>query len=183
MRQQTNSGASNFPPTSWPAKWRASIPVRPDVSGPGFFVFAPARLPDGGIVVLDRGFVPEAQQARAGAIGEAAGPSEIIGALRWPEQRGTFAAKDDLGHNLWFTRDHRAMAGAKGWDRLGQIAPFYVAVEAPEPPGGLPRPGALRPVLRNEHLQYALTWFGLAAVLAIAFPLWVRSRRREANSE
>ena len=47
------------------------------------------------------------------------------------------------------------------------MAPFYVEQEAPAPPGGLPRPGKIVANLRNEHLQYALTWFGLAVVLLV----------------
>jgi len=58
------------------------------------------------------------------------------------------------------------------------VAPFYIEMESPAPPGGLPRPGSLTVKLRNEHLGYALTWFGLAAVLAGVFAFWLRSRRR-----
>ena len=63
----------------------------------------------------------------------------------------------------WFVRDQRAMAAARGW---GEVAPFYIDQEAPVPEGGLPRPAKLQVTLRNDHLGYALTWFGLAAVLA-----------------
>ena len=158
--------------------------LRRDVSGPGYWVFAPAQLTTGGIVVINRGFVPEGRQDPATrAVATVTGTADFVGVMRWPESRGVFSAKDDPAHNLWFTRDHLAIADAKGWERFGKIAPFYVAIEAPQPPGGLPRVGPLRPVLRNEHLQYALTWFGLAAVLGTAFVLWVRGRRKEANGE
>jgi cytochrome oxidase assembly protein ShyY1 len=40
----------------------------------------------------------------------------------------------------------------------------------------VPKPGPVAVQLRNEHLQYALTWFGLAAVLAVSFGFWVRGR-------
>ena len=68
------------------------------------------------------------------------------------------------------------MATAYGW---GMVAPFYIDQEAPAPAAGVPRPAPLKANLRNEHLQYALTWYGLAAVLAIAFVMWLRSRWRE----
>ena len=51
--------------------------------------------------------------------------------------------------------------------------------ERPEPPGGLPRPGRIRPNLPNNHLQYALTWYGLALVLVVVFGVWVRGRSSE----
>ncbi len=62
------------------------------------------------------------------------------------------------------------MAAAKGW---GNVAPFYVDQESPVPPSGLPRPASLTVNLRNDHLQYAVTWFGLAAVLVGCFVAWL----------
>ena len=68
------------------------------------------------------------------------------------------------------------MARALGW---GEVAPFYIEQEGPVPPGGVPHPSALKVRLRNEHLQYAMTWYGLAAVLVVMWVLWVRRQRRE----
>jgi cytochrome oxidase assembly protein ShyY1 len=102
--------------------------------------------------------------------------------MRWPETPGWFTPDADPARNLWFIRDHLAVADAKGWggrDRGGEVAPFYIDLESPQPPGGLPIPGPLTVKLPNDHLQYAITWFGLAAVIVIAFGFWVRSRRRE----
>ena len=87
---------------------------------------------------------------------------DLVGAMRWPERRGAFVPTDSPGHNLWFVRDHVAIAAAKGW---GEVAPFFIELEGPQPPGGLPRAGALKVNLRNEHLQYAITWYGLAVVV------------------
>ena len=71
-------------------------------------------------------------------------------------------------------RDPAAMARLQGW---GAVAPFYIEQEAPVPPGGLPHPAPLKPQLRNEHLQYAITWYGLAAVLVVMFAIWAGRRR------
>jgi len=98
----------------------------------------------------------------------------IVGALRWPEQPGWFVAPYSERQDLWFARDHRAMADRYGW---GDVAPFYIEMESPAPPGGVPRPGSLTVKLRNEHLGYALTWFGLAAVLLVVFGFWAARRR------
>jgi surfeit locus 1 family protein len=149
----------------------AGSAVRPDVSGPGYWVFTPAELAAGATVVVNRGFVPEGQQDANTHI-PPAGRLDLVGALRWPEPRSWFMPKDDTAHNLWFVRDPFAMAQTKAW---GSVAPFYVELETPT--GALPRAGRLKPTLRNEHLQYALTWYGLAAVLAVIFALWLRSRR------
>jgi cytochrome oxidase assembly protein ShyY1 len=153
---------------------------RPDVTGPGYWAFAPVRLPGGGLIVVDRGFVPEGRQDKATrAAGEVAARLDMVGVMRWPESAGWFLPQADPGHNLWFVRDPKAIARAKSW---GEVAPFYIELESPQPPGGLPRPGPLQVNLPDDHLQYALTWFGLAAVLAVSFAFWLRSRWREANS-
>ena len=151
--------------------------LRPDVTGHGYWVFTPARLSGGGTVVVNRGFVPEGRQdPRTRPEGQVAGPVEIVGVLRPPEARSLFTPADNPSKNLWFVRDPVAMAAAKNW---GPVAPFYVEQEAPLPPGGLPQSGTITPRLPNNHLQYAITWYGLAAVLVAVFAAWLRGRRRE----
>ena len=148
---------------------------RPDVSGPGYWVFAPARLESGGVIVVNRGFVSEGQQNSTSRVdGAMAGPLRIVGVLRWPEPAAWFAPKADPAHNLWFVRDPSVIAAAKGWP---SVAPFFVELESPQPPGGLPRAGILQVRLRNEHLQYALTWYALAVVVVVMFAYWLYGRR------
>jgi surfeit locus 1 family protein len=157
----------------------AASAFRPDVSGPGYWVFTPARLTDGSLVMVNRGFVPEDRKdAESRAAGQIAGPVAIIGALRWPDPRHWFTPADDTAHNLWFSRDPHAIATAKG---LGAVAPFFVEMEAPAPPGGLPSPGKIVVNLPNNHLQYAITWYGLAAALAGVFVVFARSSFRGAG--
>ena len=87
-------------------------------------------------------------------------------------------AQADPGRNLWFVRDQLAIAQGKGW---GEVAPFFVELESPQAPGGLPHSGPLKVSLRNDHLQYAITWYGLATVLTCAFGFWLAGRWREAK--
>jgi surfeit locus 1 family protein len=150
---------------------------RPDVSGVGYWVFTPARLADGSFVMVDRGFVSEARKGQATrAAGAIAGPVEIIGALRWPEPRRWFSPADDPARNLWFRRDPTAIAAAES---ISPVAPFYVEQESPVPPGGLPQPGKLVVRLPDNHLQYAMTWYGLALVLVVVFVVWAFKSARE----
>ncbi len=143
---------------------------RPDASGPGYWVFTPAHLSGGGIVIVNRGFVPDGRQdPKSRPQGQISGPIEITGALRWPDAQHWFTPNDEPAHNLWFTADPAAIAAAKG---IGAVAPFYVEQEGPMPPGELPQPGKLIVSLPDNHLQYALTWFGLAIVLVIWFATW-----------
>jgi len=153
--------------------------LRPDVSGPGYWVFSPARLIGGSVVVVNRGFVPEGKRnPDARRQGQPAGVVEIVGAMRWPEERGPFIPKDEPEKNLWFDRDPAAMAAARQW---GTVAPFYIDMEAPQAAGGLPKVGPLKASLPNNHLQYAVTWYGLAAVILIAAVFFWRSRRSPVN--
>jgi len=155
----------------------AGSTLRADAPGPGYWVFTPARLSDGSVVVVNRGLVPEGRQNPAArAEGQVSGRREIEGVMRWPETRSVFTPADDPQRNLWFVRDHQAMAAAKGWR---MVAPFYVEQEAPPSPGGLPSVGKVRPNLPNNHLQYAFTWFALAGALAAIFGIWLRARRHE----
>jgi surfeit locus 1 family protein len=151
--------------------YTAGSALRDDVKRPGYFVFAPVRLPSGGAVTVDRGYVPTTTYPLL------AGPQEIIGVLRWPEAPSRFVADHDTGGAVWHVRDPGAMAEVRGW---GTVAPFYIEQESPVPPGGLPHPAPLKVRLHNDHLQYAITWFGLAAVLAAMFAVWTIRRRREA---
>jgi surfeit locus 1 family protein len=158
--------------------YTSGSPLRPDVTGPGYWVFSPARLTGGSIVLVNRGFVPEGRQdPKAHARSLPAGVVEVAGALRWPEQRGSFTPPDEPEKGLWFARDPAGMAKAKKWDAN---APFYVDQEAPPWPGGFPKVGPLKPALPNRHLEYAVTWYGLALVILIAAAFFVRARRREA---
>jgi surfeit locus 1 family protein len=165
-----------FVPGAEALVYAGSSALRSDVSGPGYWVLAPARLSAGGLIVINRGFVPEGRQDPATRSGsEIVGNAELVGVMRWPEPRGTFSPKDQPERNLWFVRDPVAIASAKGW---GDVAPFFIELESPQPPGGLPRAGALKVSLRNEHLQYAITWYGLAVVVVVMFAFWLRARRQ-----
>ena len=158
--------------------YAAASAFRPDASGPGYWIFTPARLPDGGTVIVNRGFVPQARKdAASRTAGQIAGAVEIVGVMRWPDARHWFSPADDAPHNVWFTRDPLTIAAAKGLGSAA-VAPFYVEQESPVPPGGLPQPGKLVVQLRNEHLQYAVTWYGLALVLVVVFTVWARSSMR-----
>lgn len=156
--------------------------IRADVSGPGTWAFVPAKLASGETIAINLGFVQNtlqdrAQQDRAIA-GLARGAQTFTGYIRFPEHAGWFSPKADTGKRLWFERDHEAMAQALGWSK---VAPFYIDLESPVPPSGIPKPGPLSVRLKDNHLQYAITWFGLAAAVLIAFGFWLAGHRKAAR--
>jgi surfeit locus 1 family protein len=156
--------------------YTAGSPFRPDVKGPGYWVFAPAQLAGGSIVLVNRGFVPaDAKDTATRAAGNIHGIVEIVGVMRWPETRGLFTPADDPKTNVWYLRDPNAMAAEKKW---ATAAPFYIDQESPIPPGGVPLPGKLSVELPDNHLQYAITWFGLALALAGVYVVWLAGQFR-----
>jgi surfeit locus 1 family protein len=156
--------------------YTAGSPFRPDVQGAGYWVFAPARLAGGSIVMIDRGFVPvDRKDPASRAQGAPHGTVDVVGVMRWPETRGMFTPDDEPQNNVWYLRDPKAMAAAKKWD---SAAPFYIEQESPVPAGGLPKPGKLSVQLPDNHLQYALTWFALALGLAGVYVTWLVGQLR-----
>jgi cytochrome oxidase assembly protein ShyY1 len=161
--------------------------VRDDISGPGTWAFLPARLPGGEAVVVNTGFVQNTMQDRAQqdrAVGRliTGQPAKLTGYLRFPESAGALTPAENVGRRLWFTRDHLAMARSLGWGEGGKpVAPFYIDLETPAPESGIPKPGALTVHLKDDHLQYAITWFTLAGAVVIAFGVWWRGQKKSSS--
>jgi surfeit locus 1 family protein len=158
--------------------------VREDISGPGTWAFLPARLSTGESVVINAGFVQNtmqdrAQEDRAVKPLVSGAPVTLTGYLRFPEIAGMLTPAENKTKRLWFTRDHLAMARALGW---GEVAPFYIDLETPAPASGIPKPGPLEVHLKDDHMQYAITWFVLAGAVMIAFGVWWRAQRRASLS-
>jgi cytochrome oxidase assembly protein ShyY1 len=160
--------------------YSAGSAVRDDIAGPGTWAFLPARLATGETVVVNTGFVQNTMQDRAledRAVARliTGAPMTLTGYIRFPEAAGMLTPSENPAKRLWFTRDHLAMARALGW---GEVAPFYIDLEQPVPESGIPKPGPLDVHLKDDHLQYAITWFALAAAVVIAFAVWMRAQRQ-----
>ena len=156
--------------------------VRDDISGPGTWAFMPARLSGGETVVVNTGFVQNTMQDRTvqdRAVSRlvTAPPADLTGYIRFPEKAGMLTPAASPAKRLWFTRDPLDMSQVLGW---GKVAPFYIDLEQPVPPSGVPLPGPLHVHLKDDHMQYAITWFALAGAVAVAFLVWWRGKRRAA---
>ncbi len=182
------SFAATYEPGPDAMVYSSGSAVRDDISGPGTWAFLPARLSTGETVVINAGFVQNtmqdrAQQDRAVAPLVTDEPVRLTGYIRFPEAAGALTPTENITKRLWFTRDHLAMAHALGWGQEGrQVAPFYIDLEQPVPANGIPKPGALEVHLKDDHMQYAITWFGLAGAVVIAFGVWVFGQRRGSSS-
>jgi surfeit locus 1 family protein len=134
--------------------------------GPGFWILTPLRTGDG-IVLVNRGFVPDDALDRIAP--PPAGEVRVRGLLRISEPHGRFLRRNRPGEDRWYSRDVAAIAQRRG---LREVAPFFIDADAGPVAAGerWPRGGMTVVKFRDQHLQYALTWFGLA--LLTAFAAW-----------
>ncbi|WP_371037002.1 MULTISPECIES: SURF1 family protein [unclassified Rhodosalinus] len=146
--------------------------------GAGFRVIAPLSTEAGRRVMVDRGYVRnEAKEAD-----RPTGAADIVGNLHWPDEVDGFTPEPDPDANIWFARDVPRMAEALGTE------PVLVVVRETSlsAPGLTPLPVDTAGI-PNDHLEYAVTWFGLAAVWAAMsmFLVWRtlgRTGRRDTRS-
>lgn len=145
--------------------------------GAGYWVLTPFELDDGGIVVVNRGFVPEQRKAQASRPeGQIEGALRITGLLRAPEQANFFTPANDAAKNAWYRRDPADIAHASG---IKNVAPFLLDATGEYRPNMLPQPNETKIAFTNNHLGYALTWYGLACTLVGVFAAFARQRLRE----
>ncbi len=138
----------------------------------GIRLVTPMDLDDGRTLLVDRGWTPDADSAE-----RPTGKVLLEGLLRAPIAGNPFRPDNHATENIWYWIDAPAMA------RAASLPPqaYYVQAVAPEAPGRYPTPGGAVLHLRNDHLQYALTWFGLATALLVITLLFRRHARRAAR--
>ncbi|KAE9412463.1 hypothetical protein Angca_008699, partial [Angiostrongylus cantonensis] len=126
-------------------------------------IFTPFIDDAGEEVLINRGFVPDGKQdpaTRPDGLSDAA--TTITGLLRRPEGSNPFTPANDIAGNRWFTRDPITMAKQLGI-APDRTLPFYIDLDASfTPKGGLPQAGETVIDFSNNHLGYAITWYGLA---------------------
>jgi surfeit locus 1 family protein len=122
-------------------------------------------------LLVDRGWVPI---DRMDAVERPAGPVRVVGWVREAAHAGWFAARDDPAHRRFFTFDPAAIGAAVG---LPEVAPY--ALVALGEGQGLPQPDRTLPRPPDNHLGYAITWYGLAAALTGVFLVWARRRLKD----
>jgi surfeit locus 1 family protein len=146
--------------------------------GAGFWVMTPLRLADGSIVVVNRGFVPPDRRDAASWRAET-DSTTVTGLVRMSEPGGGFLRANDPASDRWYSRDVEAIAARRG---LADVAPFFIDAEKTPGQAGYPVTGLTIIAFSNNHLVYALTWYGLALmVLSFAIYGTIDSiRRRDA---
>ena len=170
----------------------------------GYLVLTPLQVKladDQSIIIfVARGDVPKTLK-QADDRPEGSQPSglvKLVGYMRRPETLGTLDFEEDRSANIWFTLDlDRMISFAKLPDL--PVAPFYLMAmndadvgttltpaqmsklkttykDASVGPWPKRRPPTLE--MKNDHLNYALTWLGLALVLVVIYFAYHKAQGR-----
>lgn len=138
-------------------------------AGTGYRVISAFETTEGRRLLLDQGLLPLEQKAAPPSDDQ----NDVLGTLLWPDDVNSSTPEPDLAKNIWFARDVAAMAEALETEPVLVVAR---TMSAPDP--------RLTPLpvdtgtIKNDHLEYAITWFLLAAVWAgMTGYLIYRSRR------
>ncbi len=141
----------------------------------GVRLMSACRIDDGayGSVLVDRGYVADTVSARPPVDPADTAPVELVGVLRQPEPGNTFSPPNTA--QRWYTRDVAGMAAVL---KAARPAPLVIMAETatnPDWKGLIPAP--IPADIANRHLEYALTWYGLAAALLGVYAAMLFRRR------
>lgn len=150
----------------------------------GYYVYAPLRL-TGSLdwIFVNRGFVPfDRKEPTKREQGQVAGAVTVTGLVRpgLTEKPSSIVPDNDPAKNIFYWKDIRQMRETSGLPESEPVLGFFVDADKAPNPGGLPVGGVTIIDLPNSHLQYAVTWFGLAAALAGVLGVWLWRSRRSA---
>ena len=157
--------------------------------GPGYDIYQPLKYTPHMVVWINRGYIPERERNNPKSWQAPEGEVSVTGTARLPAVPGNFTPDNDLKRNVWYWRDlagmqNSAFAGEEGI----ATAPLFIVAEPEKVMGDVgkahsgdgpwPQRGVSDLVVLNRHLEYALTWYGLAATLAGVFAAFAWTRLR-----
>lgn len=143
----------------------------------GYDIYTPLTQADGEVVLINRGFVPIQYKDRATrAEGLPLGPVRVVGLVRLSREAEWYMPKNNVIKNIWFTPNLSEMAAYMG---VANPVPMFVDADDTTNAGGYPIGGQTILDVPNNHLDYALTWYGLALVLLVIYLLYLRRALRE----
>ena len=153
-------------------------------STPGWFVYTPLERADGSMVFVNRGYVSiDKKDPKTRAEGQIAGEVEITGLARTApdEKPNSLVPDNNLKKNEYYWKSLDQMAASAGLKADTQLLPFFVDANDRPNEGGLPIGGVTLIKFTNSHLQYALTWYGLAVTLLVVGSIFMFKRRKSST--
>lgn len=154
---------------------RYAVEVRDTPQGRelGSFLIQPLERPGQVPLLVDRGWVP---RHPPGPLAQPRGITTIVGYAHASSSPGVFTPPDDPARRVFYTLNAARIGAALG---LPHVAPFILIALGPPPPQAYPAPARHLPRPPNNHLNYAITWYGLAIALVVIFVNWARRTLRD----
>lgn len=148
--------------------------VRDTRAGPtlGFFQVVPLMRQGASTILVERGWIPEKREQ---PLDDPAGEVTVTGYVRPGDVPHWFSPADDEATRQFFTLNPRRIGAAVG---VTNVAPFILIALGPSAAQAYPAPAQHLPRPPNNHLSYAITWYGLAVVLVVMFGIWLRKALR-----
>ncbi len=150
----------------------------------GYYIYTPLQLADGRYILVNRGFVPyENKEPEMRMQGQLTGEQTVTGLARakLPGKPSSLVPDNDVAKNIFYWKDLDVMASSVDLDKA-DVLPFFVDADSTPNPAGFPIGGVTQVDLPNDHLQYAFTWYGLAAALVGVVAIsWFRPRKGAAQ--
>ncbi len=150
----------------------------------GYYIYTPLQLADGRYILVNRGFVPyENKEPEMRMQGQLTGEQTVTGLARakLPGKPSSLVPDNDVAKNIFYWKDLDVMSSSVDLDKV-DVLPFFVDADSTPNPAGFPIGGVTQVDLPNDHLQYAFTWYGLAAALVGVVAIsWFRPRKGAAQ--
>lgn len=140
----------------------------------GYAVLTPFALEDGRTVLVNRGWIPTRSKEDSSAFAAPQGQQAIEGIIRTSDERNPFTPENQPEKNIWFGRDVAQIADHSKLD----LEPLTLDLIGEQNPKQLPVPSDGAIALRNDHLNYAITWFALGLGFAVISLLYHRKKKR-----
>jgi len=149
--------------------------------GSGYWVLTPFQCNDGSVVLVNRGYISQGVTPLAPPLDSI----EVTGLLRLSEPKGSVLRENSPGTGRWYSRDVQAIGSSLDLP----LAPFFVDADAEQAntnpatadTSGVPVGGLTVIQFNNSHLVYAITWYGLAAMVLLAGYIVLREERRQSD--
>ena len=156
-------------------------------SQPGYFIYTPLQQANGKLMMVNRGFVSmEMKDIATRQIGQISDPVTIVGLARSApvEKPNSFVPNNDLAKNIFYWKSLPQMLSMSGKNMKAATNRFFIDADDTPVRGG-PEGGVTLIQFPNSHLQYALTWFGLAGSLLVVggFFLWSRRSTKHVTAD
>nr|WP_299351426.1 SURF1 family protein [uncultured Shimia sp.] len=137
--------------------------------GAGYRIVSAFETETGRRIMVDRGFVGTPNKDASRYIG----PATVTGNLHWPDERDSYTPENDVAGNIWFARDVPVMAEAL------QTEPILLIVREMSENDPIVTPLPLDSSgIPNDHLEYVVTWYGLAIVWGTMTLYYLRRQRK-----